>query len=341
MRWPKKIACVLVLALAGGGSCGAYAAVREESEEQARAADDLFLRRLEDRQRRFAESERLKVAAIVQKSREEEAARLAEVKDREAQVKRERELAQQKSREEEAARLAESKQREDREARDRDAERQRQIVEASKPAEIPNPADEPKPADSTPQPREQVALLQPGDQAERPSFPSLPIIVPPAVALPAVAPTAAPDATTIRAAQAEMRRLGCYAGKPNGEFDSATQKASGRARELLKVNSIGPGIDDLLPALKDRKQRLCPLDKPNTQQAARPPREAPEPKPAARPERPERPRQAARPPAEDPPPRRAAPAPRPAPRAVERPAPRPAPAAPAPAPGQKPRTFIF
>ncbi len=140
----------------------------------------------------------------------------------------------------------------------------------------------------------------------------------------------------IRAAQAELRRIGCYGGDPTGQFDPATKKALdgylGARKDHRKNVRVN---DDLLGELKGQPASVCP---PPSNVVSLPPKHHRiEAKPQVK-ERPE-PRRARH--EEAPTPRRKAVAERPEPRPKRAAAPAPAPARPpgpvaaAPAPAPK------
>jgi Putative peptidoglycan binding domain len=94
---------------------------------------------------------------------------------------------------------------------------------------------------------EVVALLAqpPADVAKQAFAPKLP-------------PANTPD--LVLSAQSELRRLGCYAGREDGNLGSATKEAvqrylSHKGRSTNEINVT----DDLVVNLKGEKQRICPL----------------------------------------------------------------------------------
>jgi peptidoglycan hydrolase-like protein with peptidoglycan-binding domain len=161
---------------------------------------------------------------------------------------------------------------------------------------------------------------------------ALPQNLPPAVVSPSDRPT------VIRYIQGELRRLGCFDARDSGAYDNATREAVRDYREYsgLKREAAVPNDDVFLRELRERKDRVCPLECEDNEvlqdgrciAIARPPRATPARVAPSRP--PERPAV-----------RQAAPAPveraRPAPQREAAPRPAPAPRAAAPAPAAPPR----
>ena len=166
-------------------------------------------------------------AAAVEKSRQAEQERdrlAAEGAQKEAQVKAEAE-----ARAAEQARIDAEKAKQVAQQQAADAERKR-VEAAAVPANPPAPA--PVPAAPAPEKNVTVAALNP-----------------------------APSQTDItKSVQSELRRVGCYSGNADGDWDSSSQ------RSLSQFNrSAGTKLDvrtvnaDTLDAIKQKPSRVCPL----------------------------------------------------------------------------------
>jgi hypothetical protein len=306
------------------------AEAQRQAEEQRKAAE---ARRQAEEQRKAAEAQRQaeeqRKAAEAQRQAEEQ--RKAAEAQRQAEEQRKAAEAQRQA--EEQRKIAEAQ---------RQAEEQRKIAEAQRQAEEQRKADELRKAEEQRKPDPKVAVLTPPAAApnsqptakvdEPPAAARLeptPAPVPPPPAEPNVAslppPSAAPatppqppapafnpdSVDSIRAAQQELKRLGCYFGEVDGVTGPGTRGALAAAAGKMPGAGVNPLTEPGLKALREQKGILCPPP-PAVVRAVPPPQPATS-APAA-------------------PPPAAAPAPPPPPPVVQAPPPPPpaAPAAPAP-----------
>ncbi len=84
-------------------------------------------------------------------------------------------------------------------------------------------------------------------------------VAPPAVDRPPPDPNFKADSPeTIKAAQQELKRLGCYSGNINGNLNNGTKRALDAAGERLGVTaSLQPMTEDGLRALRGHQEPLC------------------------------------------------------------------------------------
>lgn len=209
-----------------------------EQERQAREAR-------EAEQRRVAEQKKLEVE---QKKAEQEAAERARVVAE--QRRREQEIAERREAEErgrlakiEQDRLAAEKREQETQARLAEAERQRLAREERRPTAAEQEAIQ------------AVVVASLGDQ-KMPAPEAPQANVTPKVA---VEPEIN-SARLVTAAQTELRRLGCFAGKVDGKFGDNLRKAITRYRAEREIDAAETKVtDDFIAELKDIDERICPL----------------------------------------------------------------------------------
>jgi peptidoglycan hydrolase-like protein with peptidoglycan-binding domain len=311
---------------------------RQRSFQAARRDSDDGRRQREEEQRRViamrAEEQRRRLDEERQKAEAERLAREKAEQDRLAKQKDEDDRRQAEARRLEGLRAAEALKLEQQRLAREQAEQERlaKQQEEARRQEALRTAEAQK--------LEQQRLAR--EQAERESaardfdaptpLAALPQNLPPAVVSPSDRPT------VIRYIQGELRRLGCFDARDSGAYDNATREAVRDYREYsgLKREAAVPNDDVFLRELRERKDRVCPLECEDNEvlqdgrciAIARPPRATPARVAPSRP--PERPAV-----------RQAAPAPveraRPAPQREAAPRPAPAPRAAAPAPAAPPR----
>ena len=337
------------------------AAERRQAQEQARIAEAERLRKeLEAAEQRLAEQgvkigeierqrqereaaarreeeERAKVAAAERERTERQAAERREAEERTKlaaaeRARQEREAAERRPVEEHPKVAAVEPQRPDREAAER-----REAEERAKLAELTRQRTE----QACKQENERLALLQAAGNGAREEMTRFerelscerlrPMVLaalgkmtettPKEKVAPPVDAAAVNTKQLVSAAQAELRRLGCYSGRDDGRLDDTTQKAIKRylsRRELPATDKVTEG---LVADLKGVARRVCPLEC-QAGQIAKGDRCIAEPKPEK-----SRPQHARRPAEDDSPPPRQRPRIEPrvaAPRPAAAPAPQPA-----------------
>ncbi|MPZ57163.1 MAG: hypothetical protein GEU91_11845 [Rhizobiales bacterium] len=222
------------------------AAKRREAEEQAKAAAEQERLEREAAQRREAEEQQARVAA--ERARQEaEAARIREQEQQALVAAAERMRAEQA-----AARRAEQEA-----ARLRDQERAQLAAEAA----------------------QRLAARQ-GTEAERveqepakPSAVAVAALDNPPAAGPRIQAAPADTPALVRAAQRELRRLGCFSGRENGSLNDQTRDAvkkyhSGRGQQTAAIVIT----DEFVSDLKAHRRRVCEPPRPVV---SRPPKHEP------------------------------------------------------------------
>jgi len=217
------------------------AADRERVEQERRVAEAARLKAEQEAADRKQAEEQAKVAEATRRREAEEQAKVAEaVRLRAEKEAEERRQADERARVAEAARVkadqdAAERQKLEQEAfaKVAEAERQRQQLAVTQEAE---------------RRQQQVQVIA--------SLPQ-PGAAEPAVRIPAPAEN---TAELIRAAQGELRRLGCFTTTETGVLDAATQNAFKRFRSARRQKATKEKVTDgLVAELKDIDSRVCPL----------------------------------------------------------------------------------
>ena len=102
-------------------------------------------------------------------------------------------------------------------------------------------------------------------------------------AAPSAVPPSAPATDDLaRKVQAELRRVGCDAGAPDGIWGPLSQRATASFNRYGKAQySTAAPSEDLLQDLRGRGERVCPAETPPPHIAAPPMEQMPEPSPPA------------------------------------------------------------
>ncbi|HLK81364.1 MAG TPA: caspase family protein [Xanthobacteraceae bacterium] len=235
----------------------AAAAEARRRAEEAAAAE---ARRKADE----AEAERKAAEAAEAKRKADEAA-AAEARRTadEAEARRKAAEAAEAKRKADEAAAAEAKRRADEAAAAEARRRADEVAEAKRKADE---ADAKRKAD------ERVANLEQKPDVPPASAPA-PVTTAPGLAEPPAAKANRPE--QIREVQAELRRLGCFEGKPDGQLNEATRNAveawwKHTARKTVVEINI---TDEFIKELKQQRREICPPErKPAPPVASRPPR---------------------------------------------------------------------
>ena len=226
--------------------------IAREREEERRKAD-------EEARRKAAEA----AAAEARRRAEEAAAAEARRKADEAEAERKAAEAAEAKRKADEAAAAEAKRRADEAAAAEARRRADEVAEAKRKADE---ADAKRKAD------ERVANLEQKPDVPPASAPA-PVTTAPGLAEPPAAKANRPE--QIREVQAELRRLGCFEGKPDGQLNEATRNAveawwKHTARKTVVEINI---TDEFIKELKQQRREICPPErKPAPPVASRPPR---------------------------------------------------------------------
>ncbi len=244
----------------------------DEAEAERKAAEAAEAKRKADeaaaaearRKADEAEAERKAAEAAEAKRKADEAAAAeARRKADEAEARRKAAEAAEAKRKADEAAAAEAKRRADEAAAAEARRRADEVAEAKRKADE---ADAKRKAD------ERVANLEQKPDVPPASAPA-PVTTAPGLAEPPAAKANRPE--QIREVQAELRRLGCFEGKPDGQLNEATRNAveawwKHTARKTVVEINI---TDEFIKELKQQRREICPPErKPAPPVASRPPR---------------------------------------------------------------------
>ncbi len=244
----------------------------DEAEARRKAAEAAEAKRKADEaaaaeaKRRADEAEaRRKAAEAAEAKRKADEAAAAEARRTadEAEARRKAAEAAEAKRKADEAAAAEAKRRADEAAAAEARRRADEVAEAKRKADE---ADAKRKAD------ERVANLEQKPDVPPASAPA-PVTTAPGLAEPPAAKANRPE--QIREVQAELRRLGCFEGKPDGQLNEATRNAveawwKHTARKTVVEINI---TDEFIKELKQQRREICPPErKPAPPVASRPPR---------------------------------------------------------------------
>jgi hypothetical protein len=244
----------------------------DEAEAERKAAEAAEAKRKADEaaaaeaRRKADEAEaRRKAAEAAEAKRKADEAAAAEARRTadEAEARRKAAEAAEAKRKADEAAAAEAKRRADEAAAAEARRRADEVAEAKRKADE---ADAKRKAD------ERVANLEQKPDVPPASAPA-PVTTAPGLAEPPAAKANRPE--QIREVQAELRRLGCFEGKPDGQLNEATRNAveawwKHTARKTVVEINI---TDEFIKELKQQRREICPPErKPAPPVASRPPR---------------------------------------------------------------------
>ncbi len=227
------------------------------AEDQRKAAEQ---QRLAEAQRKAAEQQKLvedqRKAAEQQKLAEDQrkAAEQQKLAEDQRKAVEQQKLAEDQRKAAEQQKLAEDQRKaaeQQRIAEDQQKAEEQRKAEARKREDVvppPPPSSPPGVSPATPTEQNMASLPPPSAAPATPPAPP-----------PPPAPAFNPDsAESIRAAQQELKRLGCYAGEVDGVTGPGTRGALGAAAGKMPGVGVSPLTEPGLKALREQKGILCP-----------------------------------------------------------------------------------